>query len=84
MSTENKTSMAASLFWIGPAEGRTMEDAMKPDMNLVHEMRDRKIKVTDILNYICDPLFPKNNVAVDKFIEWYEEHYLKIERKERI
>lgn len=80
----DRTGICVSLFWIGPAEGRSMESSMKPDMDLVMALRDRDLKVRDLIAYqIYDgnafhmlegDEAAKKIHAIEDFLVWFTNH----------
>lgn len=64
-----KNSLCAWLFRKGKEASQTTEASFEPDMDLVYEMTDRKIRVQDVLDYF---LIGEVSPDIRAFMEWYQ------------
>lgn len=56
--------------WLFRKGGKVCEDSFLPDMDLVHEMMDRKLRVQDLLDYVV-ATHPREE-EVTNFLDWYK------------
>lgn len=63
----DRHEMCAFLFRKGT---KPTEAEMQPDMDLVYEMRDRRVRVQDLLDYLL-PMAGTNSEAVDNLLEYW-------------
>lgn len=64
-----KNSLCAWLFRVGKEASQTTEASFEPDMDLVYEMTDRKIRVQELLDcFLAGAVTPE----IAELINWYE------------